>query len=125
MPTTNIYKTRVFQRWLNKTELDDAALVAAIAEVQSGLIEADLGQGLYKKRIALPGRGKSSGARTIIASRVSDVWFFVFGFEKNVRDNIMQKELIALQALAQEVTHYNAEQLQTALNAGILFKVAP
>jgi hypothetical protein len=123
MPT--IYKTRVFQRWFNKTGLDDAALIAAITEVQSGLVEADLGQGLYKKRLALPGRGKSSGVRTIIASRVEDTWFFVFGFEKNVRDNITQKELQALQALAQEITHYTVPQLKTALEAGILFKVIP
>jgi hypothetical protein len=46
MPT--IYKTRIFQRWFSKTELDDAALIAAITEVQSGLVEAELGQGLYK-----------------------------------------------------------------------------
>jgi hypothetical protein len=123
MPT--IYKTRVFQRWFNKTELDDAALIAAITEVLSGLVDADLGQGLYKKRLALPGRGKSGGVRTIIASRVADTWFFVFGFEKNVRDNITQKELHALQALSQEITHYTAPQLKTALEAGILFKVIP
>jgi hypothetical protein len=123
MPT--IYKTRVFQRWFHKTELDDAALIAAITEVQSGLVEADLGQGLYKKRLALPGRGKSGGVRTIIASRVADTWFFVFGFEKNVRDNITQKELQALQALSQEITHYTVSQLKTALEAGILFKVIP
>jgi hypothetical protein len=93
--------------------------------VQSGLVEADLGQGLYKKRLALPGRGKSGGVRTIIASRVADTWFFVFGFEKNVRDNITQKELQALQALSQEMTHYTVSQLKTALETGILFKVIP
>ena len=110
---------------MSKTELDDASLITAINEVQSGLVEADLGHGLYKKRIALAGRGKSGGARTIIASKVSDVWFFVFGFEKNDRANIMQKELQALQALAQEITYYNAAQLDIALETGKLFEVKP
>jgi hypothetical protein len=120
---TNIYKTRVFQRWLSKTELSDTALLAAIDEVQSGLVEADLGQGLYKKRIALSGRGKSSGVRTLIASRHADRWFFLFGFEKNSRANITQAELQALQALAKEITQYSHEQLAVALSTGKLIEL--
>ena len=58
-----------------------------------GLIDADLGGGIVKKRVGLAGRGKRSGARTLIATNKGDRWFFVFGFEKNERANIGDDEL--------------------------------
>jgi hypothetical protein len=48
----------------------------------SGLIDADLGGHIVKKRVALPGRGKSGGARTLLAYRLGDRAFFVYGFAK-------------------------------------------
>lgn len=63
-----VFKTRHFSRWLRKTELTDKALCLAVAEMVQGLIDADLGAGVVKKRIALPGRGKSGGARTLLAT---------------------------------------------------------
>jgi hypothetical protein len=50
-----IFKTRHFARWMRKTELTDAALSQAIREMTQGLIDADLGSGLYKKRVGLAG----------------------------------------------------------------------
>lgn len=57
-----VFKTRHFSRWMRKTELSDSALCVAVAEMEQGLIDADLGGGVVKKRVALPGRGKSGGA---------------------------------------------------------------
>ncbi|MBX3629517.1 MAG: type II toxin-antitoxin system RelE/ParE family toxin [Nitrosomonas sp.] len=71
-----IYKTKVFDRWLKKTELTDADLIRAVNEMSNGLIDADLGEQVFKKRIALPGRGKRSGVRTLVASKIQDQWFF-------------------------------------------------
>jgi hypothetical protein len=48
-------KTRVFQRWQKKSGITDAALLIALAEMQAGLIDADLGGGVVKKRVALAG----------------------------------------------------------------------
>ena len=48
--------------------------------MEQGLIDADLGGGVVKKRIALPGKGKSGGSRTIVANRKNSHWFFVYGF---------------------------------------------
>jgi hypothetical protein len=59
-----VFKTRHFSRWMRKTELTDSVLCAAVTEMVQGLIDADLGGGVVKKRIALAGRGKSGGART-------------------------------------------------------------
>jgi hypothetical protein len=70
-----VFRTRLFTRWMRKTSLADDALCAAVAEMAQGLIDADLGGQVIKKRIALPGQGKRSGARTIIATKMADHWF--------------------------------------------------
>ena len=63
-----VFKTRFFSRWMRKTELTDSALCRAVAEMAQGLIDADLGGGVVKKRIGLAGRGKRGGARTLVAT---------------------------------------------------------
>ena len=83
-----ILKTRTFDRWLRKTLLSNTALLKAIAGMERGLVDADLGGNVYKKRVALPGRGKSGSTRTLIATTREDRWIFMYGFEKNERENI-------------------------------------
>ncbi|WP_255437727.1 type II toxin-antitoxin system RelE/ParE family toxin [Comamonas flocculans] len=95
-----VFKTRYFQRWMRKTELADAALCKAVQEMAAGLIDADLGGGVVKKRVGLAGRGKRGGVRTLLATNKGSRWFFVFGFEKNERDNISDDELQALKDYA-------------------------
>jgi hypothetical protein len=63
-----ILKTRTFSRWMRKTLLEDAMLRKAVEEMERGLVDADLGGSIFKKRIALPGRGKSGSTRTLIAT---------------------------------------------------------
>ncbi len=58
-----IYKTRTFSRWAAKALLSDDLLRRAVAEMVNGLVDADLGGGVLKKRVALPGRGKSGSVR--------------------------------------------------------------
>ena len=95
-----IFKTRHFARWSRKAVLMDAALWQAVDEMSNGLIDADLGGNVLKKRVAMPGRGKSAGARVLVATRKADRWFFVFGFEKNERASVSPTELEALQEQA-------------------------
>lgn len=77
-----VFRTRNFTRWMRKSGLTDAALCKAVKEMVAGLVDADLGGGVVKKRIALPGRGKRGGARTLVATNNGNRWFFLFGFEK-------------------------------------------
>ena len=69
-----IFKTRYFQRWMRKTELTDQALHKAVDEMTHGLIDADLGGGIVKKRVGVAGRGKSGGVRTLLATNRSGFW---------------------------------------------------
>jgi len=109
-----IYKTKVFDRWANEQGLTDPSLCQAIREMIAGLIDADLGGGLYKKRVARTGKGKSGGFRTLVATNRGDRWIFVFGFAKNERDNINKKEKDALKKLA---NYYLSLSLEALLKA--------
>lgn len=118
-----ILKTRPFNRWLRKTLLTDNALLKAIAEMERGLVDADLGGNIYKKRVALPGRGKSGSTRTLIATNREDRWIFLFGFEKNDRENITQAELTYLQGAAHIFLGYSSDDLQSAIARGDFLEV--
>jgi len=119
----HIYKTKVFDRWLKKTELTDRDLIRAVKEMNAGLVDADLGEQVFKKRIALPGRGKRSGVRTLVASKIQDQWFFLYGFAKNERDNISDQELRVLQVIAGSWLEQDQHMLQRALEGGELKEV--
>ena len=113
-----IYKSKWFTKWADKEGLSDEALKEAVSEMEKGLIDADLGGHVYKKRVPIEGQGKSSGLRTILALKVGNKAFFMYGFPKNARDNIDSKELKAFKRLAKELLGYSDAQLKKALKAG-------
>ena len=117
------YKTRNFNRWAAKASLTDALLLNAVKEMVNGLIDADLGGGVFKKRIALPGRGKSGSARTLLATNRDDRWIFIFGFGKNERANISDKERDALRMVAKDLLGLTAGELKEAVEDGTLMEV--
>lgn len=118
-----VFKTRHFGRWMRKTELSEKALSAAVSEMEAGLIDADLGGGVVKKRIALPGRGKSGGTRALVATNRGNRWFFVFGFEKNQRANVTDQEVEALQGIAHDLLKLTNAQLDAAVTEGSLEEI--
>lgn len=117
------FRTRSFTRWMRKAGLTDEVLYAAVSEMAQGLIDADLGGHLVKKRVALPGQGKRGGARTIVATKMADRWFFVLGFAKNERANIDAAELKALQELAKHYLGFDDRQIKQAIDSGVLTEV--
>ena len=115
MVARRVFKTRHFARWMRKTELTDVALCKAVHEMTQGLVDADLGQGVVKKRVAVGTRGKRGGARTLVATNKNNRWFFLFGFEKNERANISPNELYALQELAAQLLVRTDAEIARAL----------
>ena len=115
-----ILKTRTFCRWLRKVGLQDKALRKVVEEMENGLVDADLGGGVFKKRVALPGGGKSGGARTLIATNKADRWIFIYGFEKNERDNITRAELVFMQGIARDLLDCSDAALLSAMDQGEL-----
>lgn len=97
------FKTRTFAKWASGEGLADDALASAVAEIGQGLVDARLGGQVFKKRVALRGRGKRASARTLVAFKKGDKAFFIYGFAKNERANVSGKELRALRLLAKEL----------------------
>ena len=75
-------KNKEFNKWAEKAGLAGSVLCLAVDEMINGLVDPDRGGGVYKKRVGLPGRGKSGSVRTLLATNRADRWFFMLGFEK-------------------------------------------
>ncbi len=118
-----VFQTRTFARWAFKAGVSDAQLLRAVEELSGGLIDAQLGGALVKKRVAISGKGKRSGGRTLVATNLKDRWIFLFGFGKNERDNVNLSELTALRELAKTYLELNESQLATAVTSGELIEV--
>src|SRR5215470_2758643 len=88
-----VYVTKTFRRFQRKEGIEDAALWQAVEAAAKGFVDADLGGGLIKQRVARRGQGKRGGYRTIIAYRAGERSVFLYGFGKNERDNIDDGEL--------------------------------
>jgi hypothetical protein len=94
------FKVKSFVRFARRERISDAALAAAVERADRGLVDADLGGGLIKQRVARPGQGRSGVFRTVIAYRAGERAVFLYGFAKNERDNIADHELEALRRIA-------------------------
>ena len=118
-----VFKNKSFARFARKARITDAVLCMAIGEASRGLIDADLGGGVVKQRIARQGEGKSGGFRTIILFRIGERAFFVHGFAKNEQDNIRDNEVAAFKLLAGEMMAYDDKMLAQAITNGTLTEV--
>lgn len=87
-----VLKRRDFARWQAKENLPDAALCKAVEEMNSGLVDADLGSFLYKKRVAREGSGESAGYRTLLSARIGSRYVFLHGFAKSDKANVTPEE---------------------------------
>ncbi len=118
-----IFKTKRFHKWTVREKLSDIAIKQAVKEISEGLVDADLGGHVYKKRIGLQGQGKRSGVRTILAFKIGKRVFFIYGFSKNERANIKADELKALKNYARELLGYSDTALNKALVAKVLIEM--
>lgn len=121
MPLT--LKTKTFARWQRGEGLPDSALCAAVREMERGLFDADLGGGLYKKRVARPGSGKSGGYRTMISAILGDRYVFLYGFAKNTASNVTTLEERALRFAGAAILKLDPAARRKALQAKELVEV--
>jgi hypothetical protein len=92
-------------------------------ELIAGTIDADLGSGVFKQRIARSGGGKSGGFRTIILFRHKSMAFFVYGFAKKDAANINSTQLQQFRKLAEFLLAQNDVALNEAVAEGKLIEV--
>jgi hypothetical protein len=91
--------------------------------MRGGLVDANLGGGVFKKRVAISSQGKRSSIRTVIAYQLKGNVFFIYGFAKNQRDNVSSKELKALRLLAKELLSSERQAIDLAVKKGKLIEV--
>lgn len=120
---TRIFKNGWFERFARKEKLSDSTLREAVARAESGLIDADLGGGVIKQRVARPGKGKSGGYRTLILFRQGDRAIFAFGFAKSAQGNISKVDLVLLKDAAAEALGWSNEELDRLAASGGLVEM--
>jgi hypothetical protein len=87
------------------------------------LIDADLGGGVIKLRLAREGQGRSGGFRSIVLFRRGARAFFVYGFAKSDRVNIRRDELRAFRLLADELLALEDRALAAAMKNGTIMEI--
>ena len=118
-----ILKHVVFDRFARKQDISDATLYDAVDRAEQGRIDADLGGGVIKQRIARDGEGKSGGFRTIVVFRSKERAFFVYGFAKSERANIRGDEKAALKKLAFFLLNLSEKNLDALIEDGTYMEV--
>lgn len=118
-----VLKTKSFSRFAERNQISSDELCDAVQRARKGLIDADLGGGVIKQRIARKGAGKSGGFRSIILFRVEIRAIFVHGFAKKDLGNVSPKELKALKKLAKIMLAYSEAQIEALLASGPLVEV--
>jgi hypothetical protein len=118
-----VFKNGWFERFARKEKLADSALREAVRRAENGLVDADLGGGVIKQRIARSGKGKSGGYRAMILFRQGDRAIFAFGFAKSAQANIPRADLALLKQAATEALGWSGEELDRLAASGALVEI--
>ncbi|MDF1721759.1 MAG: type II toxin-antitoxin system RelE/ParE family toxin [Minwuia sp.] len=118
-----IFKTVPFGRFARRNGIEDSALRDAAERASRGLVDADLGGGVVKQRVARKGQGRSGGFRTILLFRNGEIVFFAYGFAKKDRENIGKDELQAFRMLADQMLNFGDAEVQAAIRNHTIFEV--
>ena len=118
-----VFATKEFARFVRKERIGSSQLCEAVSRAGNGLIDADLGGGVIKQRVARQGQGRSGGYRTIIAFRSGDRSIFMYGFAKNSKANLSDDELEVYRRLATVFLEADAATVQRLIAAGELKEV--
>ncbi len=120
-----VYKNKPFARFARKAQISDADLWKAALSANEGVVDADLGGGVIKQRIARAGEGKSGGSRTLLLLRRGDRAVYVFGFEKKDMANISAKELLVYRDLADIYLDCPVAEMERRVEEGVMIEVQP
>jgi hypothetical protein len=103
-----------------REKIKDGDLVEAVRRAGRGLIDADLGGGIIKQRVARAGQGRSGDFRMLLAYRDGHRAVFLYGFAKNERENIADDELQTLREIGAAWLATDAQQIARAITENAL-----
>lgn len=118
-----VFKNSRFHKFARKEKISDAMLCEAVERAERGQIDADLGAGLIKQRVARPGAGKSGGFRTLVFFRAETRAVFAFAFAKSDMANLDDAEEAYLKKAAKLVLGFADAQMDAEVAAGRMFEV--
>ncbi len=118
-----VYKTKWVARFARREKIGDAELAEAVRRAGRGLIDADLGGGIIKQRVARGGQGRSGGYRMLLAYRDGHRAVFLYGFAKSERENIDADEMQTLREIGGAWLAANAERIAMAIKEKALQEV--
>ncbi len=118
-----IFKLKRFAKFTRDEDIADASLADAIRRAERGLIDADLGGGLIKQRVARQGQGRAGGYRMIVGYRTKTRAIFLYGFAKNERANIDEDERASFRAMASSLLLATDKQIDLAVADGAIVEV--
>jgi hypothetical protein len=118
-----VFKTKWFTRYARQARIGDQGLCDAVERAERGLIDADLGGGIIKQRVARTGQGRSGGHRLLMVYRSGDLAVFLYGFAKSERDNIEPDGLKTLREIGAAWLEAKDESLRYAVEKGVLKEV--
>ena len=109
--------------YAQRERISDLALCEALDRANRGIVDADLGSGLVKQRVARFGQGRSGGYRMLSAFRRQSRAVFLYGFAKNERENIAEDELATARELAAAWLNADEAGVARSLSAGTLQEI--
>jgi hypothetical protein len=118
-----MFKTARFARFARADGIADDFLVEAVRRAELGLVNAWLGGGVIKQRLAREGQGRSGGYRAIAFFRADERAVFAFGYAKSDRDDLHPGEVVQFKRLAKHVLALADEQLSALVARGALEEV--
>jgi hypothetical protein len=118
-----IFKTRWLVRYARRERIVDRSLVVAVERVERGLVDADLGGGIVKQRVARAGQGRSGGYRMLVAYRAGHRAVFLYGFAKGERENIGEDELLTLREIGAAWLAADERRIARAIEEGTLREI--
>lgn len=118
-----VFKHRSFLSWAKKEKISDKQLSVAVKEMKAGLYHADLGAGLYKKRVAMQGQGKRTSYRTLLAYQNNFRLIFIYGFAKHDKLNINNREKTLLKKLATYLLNIDSVEINRLIKDKVLSEI--
>ena len=120
-----IFRNQWITKFAKKHKISDSELIEAVERADDGLIDADLGGGVIKQRMARQGQGRSGGYRSLIFFRHGERAFFMTAFAKNDRENITDKELAELKKAAAIILAMTETDIEQAKLNGTFTEIQP
>lgn len=118
-----ILLTRWFRGFAKSEHITNVSLKALVSGIEDGIRGVSLGGGLYKYRLAKPGKGKSGGYRVIVGLKRGERIIFIYGFPKSVRENITSFEQKDLGEFAKVLLGLDEAAINEAVNAGKFLEI--